>query len=139
METVVHFAETLNAQTTRELFDKIQVAYPDKKKIHLIIDNATYYKNRELQAYLRKRKCRIKIHWLPPYSPNLNFIERLRHFLKKYIIGIKRRQTFKEFETDIHAGASPHYTPVTVTLAVFLKLSMNVSQRFANNALRSVS
>lgn len=101
METVVHFADTLNAQTTMELFDKIQEAYPDKKKIHLIVDNARYYKNKELQAYLRKRKCRIKIHWLPPYSPNLNFIERLRHFLKKYIIGIKRRQTFKEFEADI--------------------------------------
>ena len=103
METVVHYAETLNAQTTMELFDKIQAAYPDKKKIHLVVDNARYYKNRELQAYLRKRKCRIKIHWLPPYSPNLNFIERLWHFLKKYIIGTKRRHTFKEFETDIRA------------------------------------
>jgi transposase len=103
METIVHFADTLNAQTTMELFDKIQAAYPDKRKIHLIVDNARYYKNKELQAYLRKRKCRIKIHWLPPYSPNLNFIERLWHFLKKYIIGTKRRQTFKEFEADIHA------------------------------------
>lgn len=101
MEAVVHFADTLNAQTTMELFDKIQAAYPDKKKIHLIIDNARYYKNKELQAYLRKRSCRIKIHWLPPYSPNLNFIERLWHFMKKYIIGTKRRQTFKEFEADI--------------------------------------
>jgi transposase len=103
MKTVVHYAERLNAQTTMELFDKIQEAYPDKKKIHLIIDNARYYKNRELQAYLRKRKCRIKIHWLPPYSPNLNFIERLWHYLKKYIIGIKHRQSFKEFETDIRS------------------------------------
>jgi len=101
MTTVIHYADTLNAQTTMELFDKIQVAYPDKRRIHLVVDNARYYKNRELQAYLRKRKCRIKIHWLPPYSPNLNFIERLWHFLKKYIIGTKRRQTFKEFEADV--------------------------------------
>ena len=101
METVVHFAETLNAQTTMELFDKIQATYPDKRRIHLIVDNARYYKNKELQAYLCKQSCRIKIHWLPPYSPNLNFIERLWHFLKKYIISIKRRQTFKEFEADI--------------------------------------
>jgi len=103
VKTVVHYADTLNAQTTMELFDKIQEAYPDKKKIHLIIDNARYYKNRELQAYLRKRKCRIKVHFLPPYSPNLNFIERLWHYLKKYIIGVKRRQSFKEFEADIRS------------------------------------
>ncbi len=101
MEAVVHFADTLNAQTTMELFDKIQEQYPDKRRIHLIVDNARYYKNRELQAYLRKRKCRIKIHFLPAYSPNLNFIERLWHFLKKEIIGTKRRQAFKEFEADI--------------------------------------
>jgi transposase len=79
MEAVVHYADTLNAQTTMELLDKIQ------------------------EAYLRKRKCRMKIHWLPPYSPNLNFIERLWHFMKKYIIGIKRRESFKEFEQDIHS------------------------------------
>jgi transposase len=103
MKAVVHYADTLNAQTTRELFDQIQEAYPNKKKIHLIVDNATYYKNRELQAYLRKRQCRIKIHWLPPYSPNLNFIERLWHYLKKDIIGTKRRQTFKEFEADVRS------------------------------------
>jgi transposase len=40
MKAVVHYADTLNAQTTMELFamelfDKIQAAYPDKKKIHL--------------------------------------------------------------------------------------------------------
>lgn len=103
MSTVVHYAKTLNAQTTMELFDKVQYAYPGKKKIHIVIDNAPYYKNKELQTYLRRRRCRIKVHWLPPYSPNLNFIERLWHFLKKEIIGTKRRQTFKEFEQDVKA------------------------------------
>lgn len=125
METVVHFAETLNAQTTMELFDKIQEAYPDKKKIHLIVDNARYYKNKELQAYVRKRKCRIKIHWLPPYSPNLNFIERLWHFLKKYIIGTKRRQAFKDFEQDIRAFFE-HLEDYTDRLRRFIGTDMHL-------------
>ena len=103
MQAVTHFADRLNAETTIELFDKIQVGYPNKAKIHLIIDNARYYKNEAVVAYLDNPDCRIKLRFLPPYSPNLNFIERLWHFLKKYIIGIKRRQTFKEFEADVHA------------------------------------
>jgi transposase len=102
MRTVTHFSETINAEETIKLLDKIQETYPDKKKIYIIIDNARYYKNKAVKAYLRKRKCRIKLLFLPPYSPNLNFIERLWRFMKKYIIGIKRRDTFKEFETDIH-------------------------------------
>jgi transposase len=103
MQTVTHFADTLNAETTCELFDKIQETYQDKVVIHLIADNARYYKNKAVVAYLKAPDCRIKLKFLPPYSPNLNFIERLWHFLKKYIIGIKRRETFREFEADVHA------------------------------------
>lgn len=125
METVVHFAETLNTQTTRELFDKIQAAYPDKKKIYLIVDNARYYKNKELRTYLRKRRCRIKIHFLPPYSPNLNLIERLWHFMKKYIIGTKRRQTFKEFEQDI-ADFFGHFKDYEIQLRQFIGTEMHL-------------
>ena len=103
METVTYFSDTINAEETIKLFEKIQDAYPDKRRIHLILDNARYYKNKLIAAYLRKRKCRIKLIFLPAYSPNLNFIERLWHFMKKYIIGIKRWDSFKEFETHIHA------------------------------------
>jgi len=125
METIVHYTETLNAQTTMELFDKIQEAYPGKKKIHLIIDNARYYKNRDLQAYLRKRRCRIKVHFLPPYSPNLNLIERLWHFLKKYIIGIERRQSFKEFEADFRAFFD-HFSAYEARLRQFIGTEMHL-------------
>jgi transposase len=103
MQAVTHFADTLNAETTLELFDKVQQSYPNKAIIHLICDNARYYKNKDVVAYLEDPGCRIELRFLPSYSPNLNFIERLWHFLKKYIIGIKRRETFKEFEADVRA------------------------------------
>lgn len=102
METVTYFSDTINAEETIHLFDKIQATYPGKRQIHLILDNARYYKNRVIAAYLIKRKCRIKLIFLPAYSPNLNFIERLWHFMKKYIIGIQRWDSFKDFETHIH-------------------------------------
>ena len=102
MTPVTYFSETINAQTTMELFDKIQFVYKDKTTIHLIIDNATYYKNKDVKAYLEKEGCRIKLKFLPSYSPNLNFIERLWKYMKKYIIGVTYREKFKQFERDIH-------------------------------------
>lgn len=101
METVTYFSETINAEETIKLFNKIQATYPDKRKIHLIVDNARYYKNEAVKAYLKKRKCRIKLLFLPAYSPNLNFIERLWHFMKKYIISTRRWDKFKDFEAYI--------------------------------------
>ena len=103
LRVITHFSETLNAQTTIAFFQKIQEAYPEKQKITLIIDNARYYKNKEVTAYVNRPECRITLKFLPPYSPNLNFIERLWKYLKKYVIGVTYREKFKEFEEDIHA------------------------------------
>ena len=97
-----HFSETINAEETIKLFDKIQLVYKDKTTIYLIVDNARYYKNKDIKAYLEKLDCKIKLIFLPPYSPNLNFIERLWKYMKKYIIGVKYRDKFKQFEYDIH-------------------------------------
>jgi len=102
MSITTHFSETINAQEVINLFDKIQVQYIDKTTIYLIIDNARYYKNKLVTAYLERPGCRIKLKFLPSYSPNLNFIERLWKFMKKYIIGVTYREKFKEFEYDIH-------------------------------------
>lgn len=102
MRITTHFSKTINAEEVMNLFDKIQLVYKDKATIYLIVDNARYYKNKDVQAYLSKQDCRMKLIFLPPYSPNLNFIERLWKFMKKYIIGVTYREKFKEFEYDIH-------------------------------------
>lgn len=102
LEVTAHFSETINAQETITLFDKIQKRYADKSKIVIIVDNARYYKNKDVTVYLADLNCRIELKFLPAYSPNLNFIERLWKFMKKYIIGVKYREKFKEFEYDIH-------------------------------------
>ena len=102
MKVTTHFSETINAEETIKLFDKIHLVYKDATIIYLIIDNARYYKNKDVTAYLERKDCRIKVIHLPAYSPNLNFIERLWKFMKKYIIGVKYREKFKEFDYDIH-------------------------------------
>ncbi len=103
MRAVTHCSERINAQSTIELLKKIEAEYPSKRTIHAFADNATYYKNADVKAYLARDECRIKLKHLPTYSPNLNLIERLWRYLHKHIIGITRRDKFADFEADIHA------------------------------------
>jgi transposase len=95
--------ETLNAQTTIEFFDQIQAKYAhlNLKNIFCVVDNARYYKNINVKEYLNKKSCRIRLIFLPSYSPNLNFIERLWKYLHQRIIGTKFREKFKQFKADI--------------------------------------
>jgi transposase len=45
--------------------------------IHLILDNYIVHKSRLTQAWLREHGVRLRLHFLPPYCPNENRIERL--------------------------------------------------------------
>jgi transposase len=72
---IVREDETLNAASTIAFFEAIVDAYPSMKIVHVFCDNAKYYRNKEVQKYLEQSK--IKLHFLLPYSPNLNPIERL--------------------------------------------------------------
>ena len=63
-----------NAQSTKRLSEQLLTAHPDKARIYIICHNARYYKNRELRTWLaNKPLCQV---FLPPYSPNLNLMER---------------------------------------------------------------
>ncbi|MDB2614410.1 IS630 family transposase [Chlamydiales bacterium] len=91
--------DTLHAESTITFLEMIEEAYPNKSKVHLICDNARYYKNKEVTAYLATSK--IKIHFLPPYSPNLNPIERLWKFRNEQVIYNKYYEKFAEFKYEV--------------------------------------
>lgn len=100
-QVVTYYSETINALAVMAFFDEVQRAYAWATMIYIICDNARYYKNKDVTAYLARKSCRIKLIHLPSYSPNLNFIERLWKYMHQKIIGVKYREKFKEFESDI--------------------------------------
>jgi transposase len=91
--------KTLNAENTIYFFRKIEEAYPDKVKVHIFCDNAPYYRNRAVREYLKTSK--IFLHFLPPYSPNLNPIERLWKWMKERVIYNTYYEHFDEFKQAI--------------------------------------
>lgn len=101
-EVIVVEADAINAQATIELYKKIQAHNQDKELVYVIGDNARYYRNAELQAWLDKNPRIVQL-FLPPYSPNLNLIERLWKFLRKKVINTRFYSTFAEFRQAILA------------------------------------
>jgi transposase len=96
---VIQEDQTLNAESTIRFFQKIEEAYPDKRKIHVFCDNAPYYRNQAVKQYLKTSK--ISLHFLPPYSPNLNPIERLWKWMKERVIYNTYYEHFEDFKGAI--------------------------------------
>lgn len=96
---VIHEDRTLNAEATIRFFQKIEEAYPSKVRVHVFCDNAPYYRNKSVKEYLKTSK--IDLHFLPPYSPNLNPIERLWKWLKERVIYNTYYEYFEEFKDAV--------------------------------------
>jgi len=90
---------TLNADSTISFFEKLEQSQPDKHFIHVYCDNARYYRNKKVTNYLKT--SRINLHFLPPYSPNLNPIERLWKWMKEIVIYNTYYEEFDQFKDAI--------------------------------------
>jgi len=88
-------SETVNADSTIDLLTAIEQAYPLSKEIYVILDNARYHYSFLVRSFLET--SRIKLIFLPSYSPNLNLIERLWKFFKKKVLYNKYHATIEDF------------------------------------------
>lgn len=87
--------DRINAESTVELLKRIEKNNPKASVIYVICDNAGYYRSKLVKKYLKEAK--IELIFLPPYSPNLNLIERFWKFFKKKVLYQKYYETYKEF------------------------------------------
>jgi transposase len=69
--------ETVDAVSTIKLLRSIEALYPLLALIHVFLDNARYHHAKLVQEWLARPGCRIVLHFIPPYCPHLNPIERL--------------------------------------------------------------
>ncbi len=87
--------EMVTAETVKDFLALLRRRKPEGR-IHLICDNARYYNNIEVKAYAESMA--IEMVFLPPYSPNLNLIERVWLYFKKSVLYNRCYRTFSEFE-----------------------------------------
>lgn len=95
--TIIHDYETVNSESIVRFFCQIRERHPLDHKLHIILDGAGDHRSdlvRDAAFVLN-----IELHYLPPYSPNLNPIERLWKVMNEHSrnnVYFKDKREFRE-------------------------------------------
>ena len=71
--------------------------------IFLIIDNHSVHRSAKVRAFVEKTKGRLRLFYLPPYSPELNPDELVWNYLKNHNTGRLSHSGKKEFQERVSA------------------------------------
>lgn len=99
MKIITTKHETIDHKAMEVHLRRIRQAYPKALKIHAILDRGPYnisQKTKEVAIELG-----IVLHYLPPYSPNLNSIERCWKIMNEHVRNNKFFASAKEFRESI--------------------------------------
>ena len=67
-------AEWFNSNTFQQFLEYLLTVFD---KIYLILDNVRYHKAKKNEKFLKENEDRLKLFFLPPYSPDLNAVEHI--------------------------------------------------------------
>jgi transposase len=125
MQVVCSEYETVDANAIIDFFQKLERG-SQATKIHVILDNAKANKNKKLQEFLLT--SRIQVHYLPPYSPNLNPIERLWKVMRETKIYNQYYESSKVFFKEIRGFFTEEIPKMVNTLKVRINDKFQVVQ-----------
>jgi transposase len=106
----------ITADTLLQFLKQLKQKYADKP-IALVLDNARYQHCELVKAFAESLK--INLLFLPPYSPNLNIIERVWKFAKKKILYAKyynKPAAFHQAIQDFFHNINQQYQPELTSL-----------------------
>jgi transposase len=84
-----------------QLWQLVGRDYPQAKRIHLILDNYRIHSSLQVQAALARLEGRIVLHFLPPYCPDHNRIERVWRDLHANVTRNHQCRTLKELMDEV--------------------------------------
>lgn len=90
----------INGVSNIALLQAVLDRYPEAQTIRVVMDNAPCNRSKEVKAFAAANP-RLQIVYLPPYSPNLNLIERLWRFFRQNVLYNKFHPAFDDFKTAI--------------------------------------
>ena len=101
-----------NAETFEIFLRKLLRHRKRSGKMALILDNARYHHAKKLRPLLKKYQKVLRLDYLPPYSPELNPIERVWKLLRKNCTHNQYFETLYDLvqavETEVSAWKKPN-------------------------------
>lgn len=96
-------AERKNSQLfILQLWQLIGGDYPKAKRIHLILDSYRIHSSLQTKAALARLDGRVVLHFLPPYCPDHNRIERVCRDLHDNVTRNHQCRNMKELMKEVH-------------------------------------
>ena len=82
--TITDTYETIDSESIVRFFWKLKKEhYPLEQTVHFVLDGAAYHRSEMVRN--AAKVLNIELHYLPPYSPNLNPIERLWKIMNEHV------------------------------------------------------
>ena len=100
-QTQILAVEKVNALSFIKLLGEIEGTHTAMRLIHVFVDNASYHKAGVVKEWLAAAGRKIVLHFLPPYCPHLDPIERLWALMHENVTHNRDYKTFNEFRREI--------------------------------------
>lgn len=98
LNLVTTFPEKVDSSSIEEHFKKLRRLHPNHKTLHVILDQGSY--NCSTATAAAAAALGIQLWLLPPYSPNLNLIERMWKFMNEKV---RNNVSFENYEAFARA------------------------------------
>jgi transposase len=99
-----------NSSLVIALLEALRRSYRRAKRIHLVLDDFIIHKSRQTLRHLAAKGARIRLHFLPPSSPESNVFERLWKQLHDHVTRDHTHRSIQplmEAVDEFLAGAQP--------------------------------
>ena len=98
LDIAIKLGSRLDEELTLDTLERLRVLRP-RGQLYLVLDNAGYYNTYRVRQYAGA--LGITLLFLPPYSPNLNLIERLWRLMQRNILYNHYYPTFDEMKQSV--------------------------------------
>lgn len=100
-ELIVVENASKNAYLFLALLERLHEKHPEARHIHLVLDNCRVHECQAVKKYLAEQEGLFVFHFLPPYSPEHNYIERLWRDLHANVTRNHRCRTMKQLMNEV--------------------------------------